>query len=81
LLTDQLQTALDSRLVIEQAKGVVAHFGALNMDAAYRVLRRHARDHNVKLSALADAVVTGEYPVTTLLRSPGHPSVPSQRRP
>jgi transcriptional regulator with GAF, ATPase, and Fis domain len=60
VLAEQLQTALDSRVVIEQAKGVLAQRGGVSMDTAYRALRRYARDHNLRLSALADHVVTGE---------------------
>jgi GAF domain-containing protein len=60
LLAEQLQTALESRIGIEQAKGVLAQHGGTDMDAAYRALRRYARDNNVKLSAAAEAVVRGE---------------------
>ena len=57
LLAEQLQTALDSRISIEQAKGVLAQRGGTDLDAAYRALRRHARDGNHRLSELADRVV------------------------
>lgn len=55
--TEQLQEALDSRLVIEQAKGILAADGRLGMDQAYQVLRRHARSHNASLRSVAEAVV------------------------
>jgi GAF domain-containing protein len=55
--TEQLQEALDSRLVIEQAKGILAADGRLGIDQAYQVLRRHARSHNASLRSVADAVV------------------------
>ena len=42
-LADQLQRALDSRVRIEQAKGVVATALGVTVDDAFRVLRRHAR--------------------------------------
>lgn len=57
LLADQLQRALDSRVVIEQCKGILAEAGGLEMDQAFRVLRKYARDHNLGLTAVASAVV------------------------
>jgi transcriptional regulator with GAF, ATPase, and Fis domain len=60
VLAEQLQRALNSRIVIEQAKGVIAEHGKLGMDQAFDVLRKHARDHNLKLSDLAAAVSRGD---------------------
>lgn len=54
---EQLHEALDSRIVIEQAKGILAADGTLGMDQAYEVLRRHARSHNASLRSVAEAVV------------------------
>ena len=59
LLAEQLQTALQSRVVIEQAKGVLAEHGGLGMDEAYRALRTYARNGNHKLSDAAEGVVRG----------------------
>lgn len=56
----QLQHALTSRIVVEQAKGVIAHGGNLEMDAAFAVLRRYARDHGRKLSDVAAEIVRRE---------------------
>jgi transcriptional regulator with GAF, ATPase, and Fis domain len=53
----QLQTALISRVVIEQAKGVLAERGSLTMEDAFQVLRRHARDHNLRLHDVAQGIV------------------------
>ena len=53
----QLEQALDSRVVIEQAKGVIAAERHVTVDEAFAVLRRYANDRNEKLRAVADAVV------------------------
>jgi len=59
VLTEQLQTALNSRVLIEQAKGVVAERLHLDLDDAFTLLRSRARSHNRRLSDLARAVVDG----------------------
>ncbi|RJL23996.1 GAF and ANTAR domain-containing protein [Bailinhaonella thermotolerans] len=56
-LVEQLQTALNSRVVIEQAKGVLAQWHGWSMEQAFTALRAYARDHNPKLTGLAGAVV------------------------
>jgi transcriptional regulator with GAF, ATPase, and Fis domain len=53
----QLQTALNSRILIEQAKGVIAERLGLSVDEAFISLRRHARNTNAKLTDVAAAVV------------------------
>ena len=57
VLAEQLQHALNSRVVIEQAKGVIAERDQVSMDVAFATLRKHARDHNLKLGDVAFAVV------------------------
>ena len=57
LLADQLSIALRSRVVIEQAKGVLAERSNVDMDTAFRVLRRYARHHNLRLADVAKDVV------------------------
>ena len=59
-LADQLQSALNSRLIIEQAKGVLAEREHAEMAAAFDLLRRYARRTGRKLSEVAVAVVSGE---------------------
>ncbi len=53
----QLYEALDSRIVIEQAKGILAHHGGISVDQAFSVLRRYARAHQSTLRDLASRVV------------------------
>jgi hypothetical protein len=59
LIATQLQNALNSRITIEQAKGVLAERLSISVDEAFVVLRRHARDHNLRMSDLARAVANG----------------------
>jgi len=56
LLAEQLQYALDSRVTIEQAKGVIAEHAHFDMDAAFSALRLYARNHNERLVDVAHAV-------------------------
>ena len=58
VLSEQLQLALNNRVVVEQAKGVLAERGQLGMDAAFDRLRRYARSHSRRLSDVAREVVT-----------------------
>jgi len=50
VLNEQLTNALNSRIVIEQANGMVSEREALDMDASFRLLRNHARNHNLSLT-------------------------------
>jgi GAF domain-containing protein len=59
LVNEQLSHALNSRIVIEQAKGVVAARSGLDMNQAFTRLRNHARNHNLRLVEVARAVVDG----------------------
>jgi AmiR/NasT family two-component response regulator len=54
----QLEQALASRVVIEQAKGILAERYALDMAAAFELLRRAARTNRVRIHELASSVVT-----------------------
>jgi hypothetical protein len=60
IINEQLQKALSNRVVIEQAKGVIAQLGQLDMAQSFAVLRRYARDHNEKLADVAMGVVSRE---------------------
>jgi hypothetical protein len=56
---EQLQYALNSRVVIEQAKGVVAYTHSASMDEAFTMIRQHARSHGMPLAEVAGQIVNG----------------------
>ncbi|WP_424187088.1 GAF and ANTAR domain-containing protein [Actinokineospora sp. G85] len=58
VLTEQLQNALNNRVTIEQAKGVLSHAGQVDMDAAFQALRAYGRRNNARLSDVARQIVT-----------------------
>jgi GAF domain-containing protein len=66
VVNEQLQNALNSRIVIEQAKGMIAERRNLNMEGAFSTLRKHARNHNLRLVDVADDVINGKLPVSAL---------------
>jgi transcriptional regulator with GAF, ATPase, and Fis domain len=65
-LAAQLQTAFSSRIVIEQAKGVLAERHGSSVDGAFGALREYARRRNLRLTDLANAVVAGSEQVPPL---------------
>lgn len=68
-VNEQLNRALNSRIVIEQAKGMVAERLELDMEQAFTTLRSHARNNNLRLVDLAEGVIDGSLPAS-LLRAP-----------
>ncbi len=80
-LNEQLQTALNSRVVIEQAKGKLAERLGVDMGQAFSLLRDHARTRNLRLSALAQAFVDGSEPLASLTATAARQQVPDAGRP
>ncbi|MFJ5986194.1 ANTAR domain-containing protein [Lentzea sp. NPDC092896] len=66
LLAGQLQHALQSRVLIEQAKGVLAERLQIDMSTAFETLRRYARGHNRYLSRVAEDVIDGTIDMAAL---------------
>jgi len=56
-LSKQLQEALQSRIVIEQAKGITAQRNSVTVSQAFELMRAHARNHGVSLRSVAGAIV------------------------
>lgn len=56
-LNEQLQRALDSKAIIEQAKGIVSSENDITVDQAFARIRTHARNHNVAIASVAEAIV------------------------
>jgi GAF domain/ANTAR domain len=59
ILHHQLTQALDSRIVIEQAKGRISQAASIDMDQAFQRLRRYARSHNRRLAEVSSAIASG----------------------
>ncbi|MDN5855111.1 MAG: GAF and ANTAR domain-containing protein [Actinomycetia bacterium] len=60
VLNEQLQLALNNRMVIEQAKGRLAQLGGLPVDAAFDRMRRYTRGRNLRLTDVARQVVEND---------------------
>ena len=73
LIATQLQNALNSRIAIEQAKGVLAERHGVTVDEAFVMLRRHARDENLRMSDLARDVANGSALASTDVASEPEP--------
>jgi GAF domain-containing protein len=67
LLAEQMQAALDSRVVIEQAKGILAASGSIDLSTAFNLLRGYARSSNQKLSSVAEALARRRIPPAAVL--------------
>ena len=67
LVAEQLEYALQSRIVIEQAKGVLSARADVDMDAAFSGMRRYARNHNRRLTDVASEIATGKLSASVVL--------------
>jgi len=89
IMNEQLQTALNSRVVIEQAKGKLAERLGLDMEQAFGLLRDYARSHNLRLADLAQAFIDGSQTIVGQMAAdrprttarPGQPNHPSRPAP
>ena len=70
-LSDQLSEALRTRVVLEQAKGVLAEQGGVEVDHGFESMRRYARDRNLKLASVARSVVDRKLSFDDLARRSG----------
>jgi len=66
VLNEQLSSALNTRIVIEQAKGMVGEREGLSMEQAFAILRHHARSNNLRLADVAQGVIDGTLAETAL---------------
>jgi GAF domain-containing protein len=66
VVSTQLEAALESRILIEQAKGIVAERNQVSIDTAFTQLRAYARSNNRLLSRTANEVIDGSLPATAL---------------
>jgi transcriptional regulator with GAF, ATPase, and Fis domain len=66
MLNEQLQTALNSRVLIEQAKGKLAERQGIGMEQSFRALRGYARAHNRRLADVARALIDDSEPLVGL---------------
>lgn len=67
MLTEQLQSALDSRVLIEQAKGMLAERMGLSPAEAFTAMRSYARGSGLRLADVADGVLDGSLTTAALL--------------
>ncbi len=70
-LTEQLQGALNSRVIVEQAKGVLSARRGISPEQAFTLMRDHARQHRQRLGVVATAVLTDPDSVSELITPSG----------
>ena len=70
MVSEQLQYALNSRIVIEQAKGVLSARAGIDMEAAFQAMRHYARSHNQRLTDVAGGIADGSLAANIVLGEP-----------
>jgi GAF domain-containing protein len=80
-LNEQLQAALNSRVIIEQAKGKLAERLGTDMNQAFTILRDHARNTNQRLSDVARNFINGTQTITVPASSRARQGRPGSRQP
>ena len=75
VLNTQLSEALNSRIIIEQAKGKVSEASGLDMERSFQCIRNHARNHNLRLTELARGIAAGTTSIVGLDPLPRSPQV------
>lgn len=81
LLAGQLQHALQSRVLIEQAKGVLAERLRIDMSQAFETLRHYSRSNHLHLSEVAEDVIAGAIDMATLMAAGTTPRPDGRARP
>ena len=71
LLADQLRAALDSRILIEQAKGILAERAGMSIGNAFSYLRNYARNHNQQLTEVCRTLIDGTLNLDDLVQASG----------
>ncbi|ONI76499.1 transcriptional regulator [Kribbella sp. ALI-6-A] len=66
VLAEQLQSALNSRILLEQAKGVLSERAGISVDEAFVLMRRHARRNRQQLRLVAGGIIDGAIPASEL---------------
>jgi GAF domain-containing protein len=70
IVAEQLQNALNSRILIEQAKGILAERRHISVAEAFTLMRTYARNQNRLLSLVAQAIITQDPDITDLMTTP-----------
>jgi GAF domain-containing protein len=78
LVAEQLQRALDSRVLIEQARGAMSQALGLTMDEAFGALRNYSRNNNMTMHAVATAITTRSLTADALLADRSRPQRPTR---